>query len=71
MGNSGKTKKTKCFDKDAIKKELIDSITISSAVEIDNLNEVAEKVEKPEEAAEIIKQYEEILSEEEKKVLCQ
>ena len=40
-------------------------------MEIDNLNEVAEKVEKPEEAAEIIKQYEEILSEEEKKVLCQ
>ena len=30
-------------------------------MEIDNLNELAEKVERPEDAANIIKQYEEIL----------
>ena len=33
----------------------------SSGVEIEELNEKADKVEKPEDAAEIMKQYEEIL----------
>ena len=36
-------------------------ITINNAVEIDEINKRADKVEKPEDAADIIKQYEEIL----------
>ena len=54
-GNSEKSKKTKRLNKDEIKKQLIESIIINNAIEIDNLNELAEKV------ANIIKQYEEIL----------
>ena len=44
-----------------MKKQLIESIIINNAIRIDNLNELAEKVEKPEDAANIIQQYEEIL----------
>ena len=42
-------------------KQLIESITIDNAVEIEELNKLAEKVQKPEEAADIIKQYQKIL----------
>ena len=59
--NSGNHKKTKRLNKNEIKKQLIESITISNVVEMEDLNELAEKVQKPEEAADIIKQYEEIL----------
>ena len=52
---------TKCLSKDEIKKQLIESIIINNAVEIDHLNKLAEKVEKPEDTAIIIKQYKEIL----------
>ena len=54
-------KKTKHLNKDEIKKHSIESITINNVIEIDDLNELAEKVEKPEDAANMIKQYEEIL----------
>ena len=40
---------------------MLESITINNAVEIKKLNERIERVEKPEDAADIIKQYEEIL----------
>ena len=60
-GNSENSKKTKRLNKDEIKKQLLKSITINNVIKIDDLNELAEKVEKPEEAADIIKQYEEIL----------
>ena len=60
-GNSENSKKTKRLNKDEIKKQLLKSITINSVIKIDDLNELAEKVEKPEEASDIIKQYEEIL----------
>ena len=59
-GNSENGKKTKLLNKDEIKKQLIDSIIINNAIKIDNLNELAEKVEKPKEAANK-KKYEEIL----------
>ena len=52
---------TKRLSKEKIKKQLIESITINNVIEIDNLNELAEKVETPEEVDDIIKQYEEIL----------
>ena len=60
-GNSGNSKKTKRLNKDGIKKQLLESIVITNAVEIEELNKLPEKVPKPEEAADIIKQYEEIL----------
>ena len=59
-GNSENSKKTNRLNKDEIKKQLTESIIIDNAIEIDNLNELAEKVEKPEEPADITKQYEEI-----------
>ena len=40
---------------------MIESITIDNAVEVEELNKLAEKVQKPEEAADIIKQYQKIL----------
>ena len=46
---------------DEIKKQLIESIIINNTIEVDNLNKLAEKVQKPEDAADIIKQYEEII----------
>ena len=45
---------------------MIESITISNTVERKELNELAVKVQKPEEAADIIKQYEEVLRTERK-----
>ena len=39
---------------------MIESITINNAVEIEELNQLAGKVQKPEEAADMIKQYEEV-----------
>ena len=40
---------------------MLESITINNAVEIEKLNKRAERVEKPEDAAVIIKKYEQIL----------
>ena len=45
---------------------MIESITISITVERKELNEPAAKVQKPEEAADIIKQYQEVLRTERK-----
>ena len=39
---------------------MIESITINNAVEIEELNQLAGKVQKPEEAADMIKQYEDV-----------
>ena len=39
----------------------MESITIDNAVEMEDLINLAEKVQKPEEATDIIKQYEEVL----------
>lgn len=44
-----------------IKKQLIDSLTISIVIEIEELNEKPNKVEKPKDAADIIKEFDEIL----------
>ena len=59
--NSETSKKTKRLEKDEIKKQLLDSMATNNAVEIEELNDRAEKVEKPEDAAEIIREYEEII----------
>ena len=49
-GNSENSKKTKRLNKDEIKKQLIESITINNVAEMKDLNELAEKVQKPKEA---------------------
>ena len=59
--NSENSKKTKRLNKDEIKRQLIESITIDNVVEMEDLNELAEKVQKPKEVADVMKQYEDIL----------
>ena len=59
--NSETNKKTKHLEKNEIKKQLLDSKAINNAVEIEEVNERAEKIEKPEDAVHIIMEYEEVL----------
>ena len=54
-------KKAKRLSKEEIKTKLFDSMAIDEIVEFDDLNREAEKIEDPEKAAEIIKQYEDII----------
>ena len=51
------------------KSKKIDSITINDIIEREELNEKAEKVEKPDDAAAIIKQYEDIISTKKKNII--
>ena len=60
-GGSENTKKTKGLNEEEIKKQLIDSIVNNDTTETEELNEKAENIEKPEDAAAIIKQYEDII----------
>ena len=60
-GGSENSKKTKGLNKEEIKKKLIDSIVNNDTTETEELNEKAENIEKPEDAAAIIKQYEDII----------
>ena len=55
------SKKTKRLSKEEIKKQLLDSMIIDEVAEFENLNKEAEEVQDPEEAAKIIKQYEDII----------
>ena len=59
--NSETNNKKKRLEKNEIKNQLLDSMAINNAVEIEEVNERAEKVEKPEDAVHIIMEYEEIL----------
>ena len=54
-------KKAKRLSKEEIKKKLLDSMTIDEVVEFDDLNKEAEETQDPEEAAKIIKRYEDII----------
>ena len=58
---SKNTKKTRRLSKEEIKQQLIDSIFNNDIIDIEELNEKADKVEKPEDAAAIIKQNEDII----------
>ena len=44
-----------------MKKQLIESMVMNEVVETDELNKQAEEVQKPEDAADSIKQYEDII----------
>ena len=54
-------KKVKRLSKEVIKKKLLDSVTIDEVVEFDDLNKEAEETQDPEEAAKMIKRYEDII----------
>ena len=58
---SRNTKKTRRLSKEEIEHQLIDSIFDNNIIKTDKLNAKVDKVEKPENAAAIIKQYEDII----------
>ena len=58
---SDNAKKTRRLDKDEIKKQLIESMINNDIIETNELNKKAEEVQKPEDAAAVIKKYEEII----------
>ena len=55
------TKKTRRLRKEEIKKQLIDFLINNDIIETEELNEKADKAEKPEDPAPIIRQYEDII----------
>ena len=55
------SKNAKRLSKEEIKKQLLDSMIIDEVVEFENLNKEAEETQDPEEPAEIIKRYEDII----------
>ena len=63
------SKKTKRLSKEEIKKQLLDSMIIDEVAEFENLNKEAEEVQDPEEAAEIIKQYEDVIKTKKKGII--
>ena len=62
-------KKTKRLNQEETRKQLFDSLINSNRVETKELNEQARKVNKPEDAGELIKRYEEILKTKRKVIL--
>ena len=63
------SKKAKRLSKEEIKKQLLDSMIIDEVAEFENLNKEAEEVQDPEEAAEIIKQYEDVIKTKKKGII--
>ena len=55
------SKKTKWLLKDKIKKQLLEWIIINEATESKELNKKAEEIQESEEAAKVVKQYEDII----------
>ena len=61
MWKGSDVKKTKRLTHEEIKKQLTESIVNNNIIKTDDLNKKAEEVQKPEDAAAVIKQYEEII----------
>ena len=61
MWKGSDVKKTKRLTHEEIKKQLTESIVNNNIIETDDLNKKAEEVQKPEDAAAVIKQYEKII----------
>ena len=55
------SKKAKRLSQEEIRKQLLDSMIIDENLEFDYLNKEAEEMQDPEKAAEIIRQYEDII----------
>ena len=66
---SENTKRTRRYSREGIKQQLIDSIFNNDIIKTEELNEKADKVEKPEGAAAIIKQYEDVIGTKKKKII--
>ena len=69
MWKGSENKKTKRLTHEEIKKQLIESIVINGIIETDELNKKAEEVQKPEDAAAVIKQYKEIIRMKKKRII--
>ena len=69
MWKGSENKKTKRLTHEEIKKQLIESIVINGIIETDELNKKAEEVQKPEDAAAVIKQYKEIIRTKKKRII--
>ena len=63
------SKKAKLLSKEEIKKQLLDSIIIDEVAEFENVNKEAKETQDPEKAAEIIKQYEDIIKTKKKGII--
>ena len=63
------SKKTKRLSKHEIKKQLSESIIINYVVESEELNKQTEEIQQPEEAAKVIKQYEDIIKTKKKGII--
>ena len=61
MRKGAEVKKTKRLIPEEIKKQLIESMIVNEVAESDQLNKKAEELQKPEDAADLIKQYESII----------
>ena len=61
MQKGSNVKRTKRLTQDEVKKELIESMINNEVMKTDELNKQAEEVQKPEDAADLIKQYEDII----------
>ena len=69
MERCADSKKTKRLSKEEIKKQLLEPIIINEVVEPEELNNKAEEIQEPEEAAEVIKQYEYIVKTKKKGII--
>ena len=63
------SKKAKRLSKEEIEKKLLESVIIDEVVEFEDLNKEAEEIQDPEKAAEIIKQYEDIIKTKKKGII--
>ena len=63
------TKKTRRLHKEEIKQQLIDSLISNDIIETEELNEKADKAEKLEDSAPIIRQYEDIIRTKNKNII--
>ena len=61
MWKVSNVKKTKRLTHEEVKKQLIQSMVVNDVVETQKLNKKAEEVQNPEEAAAVIKEYEDII----------
>ena len=63
------SQKMKRISKEKIKKQLLDLMIIDEVVEFEDLNKEAKEMQDPEKAAEIIKQYEDIIKTKKKGII--
>ena len=63
------SKKMKRLSKEEIRKQLLDSMIIDENLEFDNLNKEAEEIQDPEKAAEIIREYEDVIKTKKKGII--